>query len=69
VNRFRPELVAEQMTAQKHQGNVIRSAQILQLENVIAALKDGMNIPKVVVKFEVSRARRFRALGYGKHNG
>jgi len=34
------------MTAQKHQGNVIRSAQILQLENVIAALKDGMNIRK-----------------------
>ena len=25
--------------------------------------------PKVAVKFEVSRARRFRALGYGKHNG
>ena len=44
VNRFRPKLVAEQMTAQKQQGNVIWSAQILQLENVIAALKHGMNI-------------------------
>ena len=46
MNRFRLELVAEQMTAQKQQGNVIRSTQILQLENVIAALKDGMNILK-----------------------
>ena len=44
MNRFRPELVAERMTPQKQQGNVIRSARILQLENVIAALKDGMNI-------------------------
>jgi len=44
VNRFRPKLVAEQMTPQKQQGNVIWSAQILQLENVIAALKHGMNI-------------------------
>jgi hypothetical protein len=46
VNRFRPELVAEQMTAQKPQGAVIQSAQILQPENVIAALRGGMNIRK-----------------------
>ena len=44
VNRSQEELIATQINAHKQQGNAIQSGQIVQLEDIIAALQDGMSI-------------------------
>jgi hypothetical protein len=67
VNRSRPELVAEQMTAK-----AARECDPVGTDPTPERyyLTEGRDkYPRVVVKFEVQRARRFRAPGYGKHNG